>query len=711
MENNKIKKEINDIVNDNLKALEQLFPSAVKDGQLDIKALKEELGDFEEVGIERYELNWTGKQNAKKIVQQGIGNKTLKFVEKDSKNADTTENIYIEGDNLEVLKLLRQNYYNSIKMIYIDPPYNTGNDFVYNDTFKMDKEESDKAEGIISENNEKLQKNQKSTNRYHANWLNMMYPRLKLARDLLTDDGVIFISIDDNEQANLKRLCDEIFGEGNFINQISIKAKASSGASGGGEDKKLKKNIEYLFVYKRSDEFQFFDTIYKSTNLIDYIQERRKEGKNFAYTSVITNYGKEEYFKTILAGNGEKIKINKVLDYEIKTISSIMKEEKITEEEVYEKYFLDIMTLENAQTSIRDRILEACGKKDEYYNCYYKPVSGRNKGIMTKVGFIGKTKRLVSHLSNVAEKVNNKVIKKDKIGTLWDDLSWSNVSAEGEIKYNNGKKPIKLINRILEMYIEDNDIVLDFFSGSSTTAEAVLKYNENKNNNVKYIMIQIKESLIENLKNASSKKSKSDIQAQIDFLNDLKKPLYITEIGKERIRRAGEKIKQEIEDYNSNLKLGEEPKKVPDIGFKVFKVDDTNIKWYDLENFNEDGQYSFDDPDSLDFVLGSNDIDIVYEIMLRQNDIPLSERLEVLTDIGNRTYFYASTYLICLETEITEEMVEKLASLDPLPIKFVFRDSAFKDNISLKDETFRKLRSLIERNSGESKVSYRVEFI
>ena len=207
------------------------------------------------------------------------------------------------------------------------------------------------------------------------------------------------------------------------------------------------------------------------------------------------------------------------------------------------------------------------------------------------------------------------------------------------------------------------------------------------------------------------KDNKKAIKKAIEFLKEIDKTLLLSEIGKERIRRAGEKIKQEIEEYNSNLKLGEEPKKVPDIGFKVFKVDDTNIKWYDLENFNEESQYSFDDPDSLDFVLGSNDIDIVYEIMLRQNDVPLSERLEVLTDIGNRTYLYASTYLICLETEITEEMVEKLASLEPLPIKFVFRDSAFKDNISLKDETFRKLRSLIERNSGESKVSYRVEFI
>ena len=243
-----IKKEINNVVNDNLKALEQLFPSAVKDGQLDVKALKEELGDFEEVGNERYELNWAGKQNAKKIIQQGIGNKTLKFVAKDSKNADTTENIYIEGDNLEVLKLLRQNYYNSIKMIYIDPPYNTGNDFVYNDTFKMDKEESDKAEGMISENNEKLQKNQKSTNRYHANWLNMMYPRLKLARDLLTDDGVIFISIDDNELRNMRIVCDEIFGEEHYLAcfpRVTKKAGKTTEA--------IAKNHDYIVVYSKTD--------------------------------------------------------------------------------------------------------------------------------------------------------------------------------------------------------------------------------------------------------------------------------------------------------------------------------------------------------------------------------------------------------------------------------------------------------------------------
>ena len=249
MENNKIKKEINDIVNYNLKALEQLFPSAVKDGQLDIKALKEELGDFEEVTTEKYELNWAGKQNAKKIVQQGIRNKTLKFVAKDSKNADSTENIYIEGDNLEVLKLLRQNYYNSIKMIYIDPPYNTGNDFVYKDKDIMPKKDSDEAEGFINEIGEKLEKNSKSTNRYHAKWLSMMYPRLKLARDLLTDDGVIFINIDDNEQANLKRLCDEIFGEENFVEIFSWQ-KTSTPPN---LSKKTKKSVEYILCYQKNE--------------------------------------------------------------------------------------------------------------------------------------------------------------------------------------------------------------------------------------------------------------------------------------------------------------------------------------------------------------------------------------------------------------------------------------------------------------------------
>ena len=635
MENNKIKKEINDVVNDNLKALEQLFPSAVKDGQLDIKALKEELGDFEEVTTEKYELNWSGKQNAKKVVQQGIGNKTLKFVAKDSKNAGSTENIYIEGDNLEVLKLLRQNYYNSIKMIYIDPPYNTGNDFVYNDTFKMDKEESDKAEGIISENNEKLQKNQKSTNRYHANWLNMMYPRLKLARDLLTDDGVIFISIDDNEIDNLMKICEELFNRKNL--EIFV-WKKKGGA--GNTEKVIGVLTEYLiccFKDKKPGNFNY-----------------QKIDRKYLYNDEKGMYNLEGIEKTNLGIYERKTMKFGIIDP--KTEITFFPAENMRWTLGYEK-IQNLIKENKLFFDYKNKKVKLIKREDDYEtseNVYYN--------LFDKEGSLSTAKK------NLEKFLGNKEIF-------------------------DTPKPVELLKKILQIASKKNSIILDFFSGSATTTHAVMQLNSEDNGNRKYIMVQLPET--------TDEKSEA---FKAGYKN-------IAEIGKERIRRAGEKIKQEIEEYNSNLKLGEEPKKVPDIGFKVFKVDDTNIKWYDLENFNEESQYSFDDPDSLDFVLGSNDIDIVYEIMLRQNDVPLSERLEVLTDIGNRTYFYASTYLICLETEITEEMVEKLASLDPLPIKFVFRDSAFKDNISLKDETFRKLRSLIERNLGDSKVSYRVEFI
>ena len=673
MENNKIKRDINNVVNDNLKALEQLFPSAVKDGQLDVKALKEELGDFEEVGNERYELNWAGKQNAKKMAQQGIGNKTLKFVEKDSKNADTTENIYIEGDNLEVLKLLRQNYYNSIKMIYIDPPYNTGNDFVYNDTFKMDKEESDKAEGIVSENNEKLQKNQKSTNRYHANWLNMMYPRLKLARDLLTDDGVIFISIDDNEQANLKRLCDEIFGEENFVANLVW-------ASGRKNDSKYISNShEYMLCFVKNIE---------NLKLNNIIWREKKKGLEEIYSfynelkkTYETNYKKmteelKKWYKNLPESHSSKSHSH----------YSLIDEKGI--------FFADNISWPGGGGP----------KYDVFHPITQKPVKIPSRG------WVYATRERMNEMIKMGKVYFGE--DENTVPCLKAYLSDREYTTPYSVFYKDGRASTKRLRNLMEKSIfqnpkdeeiiknimefinfDKNDTILDFFSGSATTVHAVMQLNSEDNGNRKYIMVQLPES--------TDEKSEA---FKAGYKN-------IAEIGKERIRRAGEKIKQEMEEYNLNLKLGEEPKKVPDIGFKVFKVDDTNIKWYDLENFNEESQYSFDDPDSLDFVFGSNDIDIVYEIMLRQNDVSLSESLEVLTDIGNRTYLYASTYLICLETEITEQMVEKLALLDPLPIKFVFRDSAFKDNISLKDETFRKLRSLIERNSGESKVSYRVEFI
>lgn len=248
MEYKKVNRNINNIVNDQVRKLESIFPSVVKDGEVDFEALKEELGQFEEATDEKYELTWAGKKNAKKIVREDVVGRTLKFIPEDSKDADTTGNLYIEGDNLEVLKLLRQNYYGAVKMIYIDPPYNTGNDFIYNDSFEMSESESNIAEGTISEVGEKYMINSASTNKYHAKWLSMLYSRLKIAKDLLSDDGVISISIDEHEFENLIKLCKEVFGEQNYIGSIVVKSNPRGSMS----TAELASLHEYLVLFAKS---------------------------------------------------------------------------------------------------------------------------------------------------------------------------------------------------------------------------------------------------------------------------------------------------------------------------------------------------------------------------------------------------------------------------------------------------------------------------
>ncbi len=255
MDYTKVPQQINDVVGDNVKKLAQLFPSAVKDGEVDFEALKEELGSFTEVGAEKYELTWAGKADAKRIAREDIVGKTLKYIPEDSKAADTTENLYIEGDNLEVLKLLRQNYYGAIKVIYIDPPYNTGNDFVYNDSFEMGKEEADIVDGVRSNTGEQYSVNKESSNRFHANWMNMIYTRLKIAKDLLTDDGAIFVSIDENEHENLLCIMNEIFGERNYVDSVIWDKKSSAK---GVPPRNMMVNVhEYIVVYQKSDAFSF----------------------------------------------------------------------------------------------------------------------------------------------------------------------------------------------------------------------------------------------------------------------------------------------------------------------------------------------------------------------------------------------------------------------------------------------------------------------
>lgn len=635
MESKKVSQGINDFVNDNIQALAQLFPSVIKDGLVDFEALKEELGQFEEVDKEKYELTWSGKQGAKKKAQEDVFGRTLNYIEGDSKHPETTENLYIEGDNLEVLKLLRQNYYGAIKMIYIDPPYNTGNDFVYKDNFKMNVKESDVAEGNVDEEGNPLQRNQQSTNRYHANWLNMMYTRLKCAKDLLKNDGVIFISIDDNEQVNLKKISDEIFGEENFIAQFIWKKK-----QGGGNDSSLVVNEhEYILSYCKTISDLSFN-----------LDKKHKLSDNlYPFKDELGEYG-------LVTLDKSSIQFSQSLVFEI-----VDKESNV--------YFPRIVNGKQScwrwsKAKVEKDFEKLVFKNGKVYTKYYRPEGVTPKSLLIEPIY-GRTE------------TGNDDFKK-----IFNPSIFSY------------PKPIDLIKHFISISKNENSIILDFFSGSATTAHAAMQLNSEDGGNRKFIMVQLPEKTDEN-----SEAYKSGYE-------------NICEIGKERIRRAGDQIKVEVEKHNSQLKEGDEPRIIPDIGFKVFRTSDTNIKWNMVDSLGQmDIEKMTHTPDLVDFNLGANDIDIVYEIMLRQKDIPLSEKIEQLTDIGSRTYLYGSAYLICLETDITEELVNKLAAIEPLPVKFVFRDSAFKADIALKDETFRRLKTLIERNSGASKKTYTVEFI
>ena len=643
---NKVPQQINDIVGDNVKKLAQLFPSAVKDGEVDFEALKEELGQYEEVGSEKYELTWAGKKNAKRIAQEDVIGRTLKFIPEDSKDANTTENLYIEGDNLEVLKLLRQNYYGAIKMIYIDPPYNTGNDFVYNDSFEMSDKEIKENDENFSDFGEKYSINSDTQSRYHANWINMMYPRLKIAKDLLAEDGIIFISIDDYERDNLVKICNEIFGNTSFSGPFvwSLPRGINAGL--------IARAHEYILCYTKglskgrnfnrlSDEVEY--SIERCNKKID----SRHPISDITFRKGIRYEGEDKIIEGEIEGS-EKIIIHGKMCFK----DGILAED---------------VTL-SAGWTMKNMILDWMAGKEVY----------DTKGQKIVEFYFKENGRLYSkkEMSTLSIKSVLKDIPDTQIArTEVEDL----LGSQDIFPY---PKPTELIRTLIKLSTKDDDVILDFFSGAATTAHSLIKQNADDLMKRKYILVQLPEAC--------------------DNKTEAYKYGYnsICEIGRERIRKAGDKIKSEHPEANI------------DIGFKVFRTADTNIKWNSLMDMGQVDMNQLEyTPDLVDFMPDANDIDVVYELMLRQRDVALSETLEQLTDIGSRTYLYASSYLVCLETKITEELVAKLAELDPLPIKFIFRDSAFKDDIALKDETFRRLKALIEKNAGTNKPTYTVEFI
>lgn len=425
------------------------------------------------VNGKRYGLVW---EEHAELVDEKMKTEIPVFIEDETKkivgNSDSQDyNFLLEGDNLHSLHLLQKTHAGKIDVIYIDPPYNTGNkDFIYNDK--------------IVDKNDTFS---------HSKWLSFMERRLRIARDLLSPEGVIFVSIGDDENATLKLLMDEIFGKDNYLNQISVKTKQAAGASGGGEDKKLKKNIEYLLVYtKIIDSAPVMNTVYKKTEISELIESYKKNGVSWKYTSVIIDRGDKVYYDSTVDGDGNEIKIYERKNVVFKSVNKLAKEEGTTEKEIYEKYFNDIFVTAMPQSSIRPRVLSKIGQenlsKESVYSIEYVPKTGRNKGKLYEQFYKGKKLRLFAWFSDVAEKIDGEVFKKDIEGTLWDGINLNNLSKEGGVSFENGKKPLDLLNRILKMYPNSSSTILDFFAGSGSTGHAVEQLNKEDGGNRRYIL-------------------------------------------------------------------------------------------------------------------------------------------------------------------------------------------------------------------------------
>ena len=596
-----------DILEENIKNLRQLFPEVECDGKIDFDMLRQILGEYVDDDKERYNFKWNGKGRALRF-SQTPSTGTLRPCREESKNWDDTQNLYIEGDNLEVLKILQKSYHGKIKMIYIDPPYNTGKDFVYPDNYHDSIENYKVITGQTDEEGNKISTNTEASGRFHTDWLNMMYPRLRLARNLLTNDGVIFISIDDNEVDNLRKVCDEIFGEDNFVCQFIWKSrqnKDNRNISGVSIDH------EYILCYSKSQGIRTLKGcernvsaynnpdndprgVWTSGNMVGLLPESQRPNCHYDLINPNTNinYGKPEM--------GWR--------YDKNTMSRLIEENRI-------------IWPENENGRPRRKV-------------FLNELSGDLSGFSSIVGNDIFTRNGTKELNNI----------------------FGN-------KYFDFPKPEDLIKTFMLQVTDDDSTILDFFSGSATTAHAVMQLNAEDGGNRRFICVQLPEP------------TQEDSEAfKAGYKN-------ICEIGKERIRRAGEKIKEEVESGNQQLKFDEQPKTVFDIGFKVFKLDNSNLKKWnpDFDNL----ELTLDDMIN-NYVPDRTEEDVVYEFMLKMG-LDLSYPIDV-TEIGGKKVYSIGfgALMMCLDDNITvsvaEGMVKMYKELAPETWKVVFKDNGFTDD-------------------------------
>ena len=620
----------------NMDSLYQIAPSVFtesrdeKTGELkrvvNFDALRQLLGDNAvDENRETYEFRWVGKDAAKAEAARAI-DKTLRPVVEDSVDWDTTKNLYIEGDNLEVLKLLQRSYMGKVKMIYIDPPYNTGNDFVYHDDFAMSSDEYEETSEIFDDFGNKYVKNTETSGRFHSDWCNMIYPRLMVARSLLAEDGFIFVSIDDNEQSNLKKICDEVFGELCFVGNI-IRATGTTTAQG---TNSLGKSFDYALMYAKTADYVVggielsekdkarYD-LFDEKGSFSILQLRRTGGEDRREDRPSMYYGIEAPDGSIVYPKGPT-------GYDSRwRVSEDTYKRMLANNEIYFK------------------------KTDEGYKVYYK------------FYLEGRTKRP---------------------SNLWNDIE-GNKKAQIDLKalipekVFDTPKPIEFVQRLANIgNVSNNDIVLDFFSGSATTAHAVMQLNAEDGGNRKFIMVQLPELTAED---SEAYKAGYD---------------NICEIGEERIRRAGEKIKEENPDVADTL----------DTGFRIFYVDDSNFNPGVKASPSEYNQKQLD-LFANNIKADRNDLDLLFGSILAwglQLDLPMeTEEVD-----GCKIYTVNDGDLVaCFAEKVTDKVIEAMAEKDPLRV--LFRDSCF-DSDDKKINLFETFKQKLDWTDDEAFNNIRV---
>ncbi|MFR8228324.1 MAG: site-specific DNA-methyltransferase [Anaeromassilibacillus sp.] len=589
-----------DIEAENKARLASVFPECFTEGRLDIDKLLSLCGEYITDDFEKYEFKWKGKSDCLRLAQRR-STATLRPCVAESVHFDTTQNLYIEGDNLEVLKLLQKSYFRKVKMIYIDPPYNTGNDFVYEDDF------ADPMRRYVEVTQQTTKSNPETMGRYHTNWLNMMYPRLRLAANLLRDDGVIFISIDDNEVANLRKLCDEVFGEENFLTQITWEKRFTRSNNA----RLFASLTDYILVYRKSEAVSLLraprteksDSIYNNPD-----NDPRGVWTSVSYVNPATKEQRPNLTYTI---------VNPITGQKINHPTNAWKYE-------YEKHLIHVAE-----------------------NRLYWGANGENT--------YPRLKKFLSEVEDGMVPVN--LWKREDVGTT--DAASKDLSMLMGQKVFDFPKPTDLIKTMIQIAANDKySIILDFFSGSATTAHAVMQLNAEDGGNRRFILVQLPEVCDE----------KSEAY-KAGYAN-------ICEIGKERIRRAGKKIIETLD--------GDKPP--VDVGFKVFKLETSNMKvWDDTPIEGGDLATLFDRIDGhIDGLKPDrSDEDLIYEILLKMG-YPLTADLTAVDVNGLTVYKVAEgEMIICLQPGITAEHIEQMAALAPQKVVLAGRglaDSSTKAN-------------------------------